>query len=96
FAYAAASSASAIALAAQRADGAGLDAAAAAIGAIRKAKSQARLPQKAGVARLIATGPQADVDVLASVLADVVAAGHVADVQLVTADCVEMRYEVMF
>ncbi|HEX9521185.1 MAG TPA: valine--tRNA ligase, partial [Streptosporangiaceae bacterium] len=47
FAYAAASSASAIALAAQRADGAGLDAAAAAIGAIRKAKSQARLPQKA-------------------------------------------------
>jgi len=96
FADAAASSASAIALAAQRVDGAGLDAAAAAIGAIRKAKSQARLPQKAGVARLIATGPQADVDVLASVLADVVAAGHVADVQLVTADCGEMRYEVMF
>jgi len=96
FADAAPSSASAIALAAQRADGAGLDAAAAAIGAIRKAKSQARLPQKAGVARLIATGPQADVDVLASVLADVVAAGHVADVQLVTAGCGEMRYEVMF
>jgi valyl-tRNA synthetase len=93
---AAASSASAIALAAQRVDGAGLDAAAAAIGAIRKAKSEAKLPQKAGVARFIASGPQSGIDVLASVLADVVAAGHVADVQLRTADGAETRYEVLF
>src|SRR5262249_1879008 len=54
-AKAAASSTSAIALAAQRVDGAGLDVAAAAIGAIRKAKSQAKLPQKARVARFVAT-----------------------------------------
>jgi valyl-tRNA synthetase len=93
---AAASSASAIALAAQRVDGAGLGAAAAAIGAIRKAKSEARLPQKAGVARFIASGPQSDIDALALVVADVVAAGHVADVQLCTADGADMRYEVIF
>jgi valyl-tRNA synthetase len=75
---------------------AGLDAAAAAIGAIRKAKSQAKLPQKAPVACLSVTGPQAQLDILSSVLADVVAAGHVADVHLRAADGGDMRYEVMF
>jgi valyl-tRNA synthetase len=93
---AAASSTCAIALAAQRVDGAGLDAAAAAIGAIRKAKSQAKLPQKAGVARFVVSGPESGVHALASVLADVVAAGHVGEAELHAADCAEMRYEVIF
>ncbi len=53
---AAASSPGAIALEVQRADGAGLDAAADAIGAIRKAKSGARLPQRSEVARVIVRG----------------------------------------
>jgi len=78
------------------ASSAGLDAAAAAIGAIRKAKSQAKLPQRAGVARFIVSGPESGVDALALVLSDVVAAGHVADVQLRTADGAETRYEVLF
>ena len=93
---AAASSASAIALAAQRVDGAGLDAAAAAIGAIRKAKSEVGLSQKADVARFIASGPQAGIDTLALVVADVLAAGHVGEAELRAADCGEMRYEVIF
>jgi valyl-tRNA synthetase len=92
---AAPSSPGAIAQAAQRVDGAGLDAAAAAIGAIRKAKSQARLPQRASVAGLIAAGPQPELDMLSLVLADVVAAGHVTDVRLRASDSAEMRYEVM-
>jgi len=99
---AAASSASAIALAAQRVDGAGLDAAAAAIGAVRKAKSGAGLSQKAAVARLIARGTQAELNVLGLVLADVVAAGNVAEVELVEGED-EMagaedgiRFEVIF
>jgi valyl-tRNA synthetase len=75
---------------------AGLDVATAAVGAIRKAKSGAKLPQKARVARLAATGPQADLDVLSSVLADVVAAGHVADVELRATDTADMRFEVIF
>jgi valyl-tRNA synthetase len=74
---------------------AGLDAAAAAIGAIRKAKSEAKLPQKARVARLAATGRQADLDLVSSVLPDVVAAGHVADVELRAADTADMRFEVI-
>jgi valyl-tRNA synthetase len=78
------------------ASSAGLDAAAAAIGAIRKAKSQAKLPQKARIARFSAIGPQSDIEALALVVADVVAAGHVADVQLSAADCAETRYEVLF
>jgi hypothetical protein len=54
------------------------------------------MPQKARVACLVATGPRLDLDLLALVVADVVAAGHVADVQLCTADAAEMRYEVIF
>ena len=93
--HAAVSRPSAIALAAQRADGTGLDAAAAAIGAIRKAKSGAKLPQKAGVTRLIVTGPRGEIDTLRLVLADVVAAGRVAEVDLVPEGSAEVRYEVV-
>ena len=87
----------AIPLAAQRDDGAGLDAAAAAIGAIRKAKSEARLAQKAEVARLTVRGPKRELDVLASVLSDVVAAGHVRDVELVASvERAAVEYTVAF
>jgi valyl-tRNA synthetase len=59
-----------------------LDAASAAIGAIRKAKSQARLPMRASVQRLAVTGPAPQLAALAEVLADVRAAGTVAEVEL--------------
>jgi valyl-tRNA synthetase len=59
-----------------------LDAASAAIGAIRKAKSQARLPMRASVRRLVVTAPAAQLAALAEVLADVRAAGTVAEVEL--------------
>ncbi len=81
--------------AAQRVDGAGLDAAATAIGAIRKAKSEAGLSQKASVTRLTVTGPESELELLRSVLPDVVAAGHVGSAEMITAQG-EMRYEVMF
>jgi valyl-tRNA synthetase len=75
----------------------GLDAAASAIGAIRKAKSTARLPQKAEVSRLVVSGPQPELDVLASVLADVVAAGHVRETELIaTGDEAAVEYSVLF
>ncbi len=92
---AAASSAGAVVLAAQRVDGAGLDAAAAAIGAIRKAKSEAGLSQKASVARLTVTGPESELELLRSVLSDVVAAGHVGSAEMITTQD-ETRYEVIF
>jgi valyl-tRNA synthetase len=81
-------------LAAQRNDGAGLDAAAYAIGAIRKAKSAAGLSQKAPVTRLVVRGRQSELDLLALVLPDVVRAGHVDAVQMITSDG-EPQYEVM-
>jgi valyl-tRNA synthetase len=59
-----------------------LDAASAAIGAIRKAKSQARLPMRASVRRLVVTAPAPQLAALAEVLADVRAAGTVAEVEL--------------
>ena len=67
-------------------DGTGLDAAAAAIGAIRRAKSEARLPQKADVSRLTVSAPRRELDALGAVLSDVAAAGHVREVELVAAD----------
>jgi valyl-tRNA synthetase len=82
--------------------GAELDAAAAAIGAIRKAKSEARLAQKAEVARLTVTGPRRELTLLSQVLADVRAAGHVTEVELVEttasnpAGAADVRYEVTF
>ncbi len=92
---AASSSRGAVALAAQRVDGAGLDAAAGAIGAIRKAKSEARLPQRSGVARVIVRGRPEELNVVASVIDDVVAAGHVGQIEMISADK-EIEYEVMF
>jgi valyl-tRNA synthetase len=77
-----------------------LDAAAAAIGAIRKAKSEKRLAQKAEVARLIVRGRGPELAVLSEVIGDVRAAGHVADVELVDTgarhDGDEIEYEVVF
>jgi valyl-tRNA synthetase len=92
---AAASSTGAIALAAQRDADAGLDAAAAAIGAIRKAKSAAGLSQKARVGRLIIGGRQSELDLLSLVLPDVVRAGHVDDVDVIASD-EPLWYEVIF
>jgi valyl-tRNA synthetase len=68
-----------------RADGAGdglLDAASAAIGSIRKAKSQARLPMRASARKLVVTGSAPQLKALAEVLGDVQAAGAVAEVEL--------------
>jgi len=92
----AAASAAAIALAGQRADGAGLAGAAAAIGAIRKAKSGARLSMRAPAARLVVSGAKAELDALAPVLDDVVAAGHVGEVELRSEDTPGLRFVVTF
>jgi valyl-tRNA synthetase len=59
-----------------------LDAASAAIGAIRKAKSQARLPMRASVRNLAVTASAPHLKALAEVLPDVQAAGTVAEVDL--------------
>jgi valyl-tRNA synthetase len=59
-----------------------LAAAAAAIAAVRKAKSQAQIAMKQPVSRLIATGSQADLDALAAAGPDVLSAGRVALLEL--------------
>jgi valyl-tRNA synthetase len=71
-----------------------LNAASAAIGAIRKAKSQARLPMRASVRRLAVTAPAPQLAALAEVLADVRAAGAVAEVDLREAATGEPVHEV--
>ncbi len=71
-----------------------LDAASGAIGSIRKAKSQARLPMRAGARRLVVTAPEAGLAALSEVLGDVRAAGVVADVELRPAPGGEPVYEV--
>jgi len=71
-----------------------LDAASAAISAVRKAKSQARLPMRAPVAELAVTARQPDLAALAEVLADVQAAGTVASVDLRPGDGAEAAYVV--
>jgi valyl-tRNA synthetase len=76
-------------------DGAGLDAAADAIGAIRKAKSGNGLSQKAEVARLIVRGRESELELLRSVLSDVVAAGHVGAVETIATQD-ETQYQVIF
>ena len=76
----------------ERSGGARLDAAAAAIGAIRKAKSEARLPQKSEVTRLQVTG--ADLSALNAVLSDVLAAGHVSEAELVETPADSAEYSV--
>ncbi len=62
-------------------DEAVLAAASAAIAAIRKAKSQARLPMKNPVPLLIVTAAKADLDALAAAGQDVRAAGHVDGIE---------------
>ncbi len=75
-------------------DDAVLMAASAAIGAIRKAKSQARLPMKNPVPLLIVSATKADLDALAAAAHDVRAAGHVAGIELRVADVGAPGYEV--
>jgi valyl-tRNA synthetase len=77
------------------ADGEGLlDVASAAIGAIRKAKSEARLPMRASVARLVVTAPAPRLAALSQVLGDVQAAGAVGEVELRPDDGAEPVHEV--
>jgi valyl-tRNA synthetase len=71
-----------------------LDAASAAIRAVRKAKSEARLPMRASIRRLAVTGPTSRLKELAEVLADVQAAGAVEDVQLYDGETAEPVHEV--
>jgi valyl-tRNA synthetase len=61
-----------------------LDAAAAAIAAIRKAKSQARVPMKNPIPLLVLTAEQANLDALLAAGRDVQAAGHVGKIELRT------------
>jgi len=78
------------------ADEAVLSAAAAAIAAVRKAKSQARLAMKDPVSALIVTARQAALDALAAAAADVQAAGKVAAIELLPAsDETEPEYQVV-
>jgi valyl-tRNA synthetase len=72
-----------------------LAAAAAAISAVRKAKSQAHVPMKQPVSRLIATGSQADLDALAAAGPDVRSAGRVAELELRLADTAIPTHEVV-
>ena len=71
-----------------------LDAASGAIGSIRRAKSQARLPMRASARRLVVTAPEAGLAALSEVLGDVRAAGVVADVELRPGPGGEPVYEV--
>jgi valyl-tRNA synthetase len=71
-----------------------LDAASAAIGAIRKAKSQAKLPMRTPVRQLVVTAPAARLATLERVLADVRAAGTVAEVDLRSGDGGEPVHEI--
>ncbi len=82
-------------LAATGADTAVLDAAAAAIGAVRRAKSQAQLAMKAPVTRLIVTAPQAHLDALAAAAADVTAAGRVGAISLHPLPDIDPVHEVL-
>jgi valyl-tRNA synthetase len=63
-------------------DDAVLAAAAAAIAAVRKAKSQARVPMKTPVPLLTLTAGQPDLDALAAVAPDVLAAGRIGAIEL--------------
>jgi valyl-tRNA synthetase len=71
-----------------------LEAASAAIGSIRKAKSQARLPMRASASRLVVTASPPQLAALAQVSRDVQAAGAVAEVELRPGDGAEPAYEV--
>jgi valyl-tRNA synthetase len=72
-----------------------LDAAAAAIAAVRRAKSQANMPMKAAVAQLIVTAPQDHLDALAAAAADVSAAGRVGEIALHPLPSIDPVHEVL-
>ena len=76
-------------------DEAVLTAAAAAIAAIRKAKSQARLPMKGPVPLLILTARQPAVDALAAAGDDVRSAGRVTTIELRATDGAEPTHDVV-
>ena len=71
-----------------------LIAASAAIGALRKAKSGAKLSMRAEVTRLVVEADAADVAALEPALSDLRAAGRVGVVELVTAERAEPVYKV--
>jgi valyl-tRNA synthetase len=77
------------------ADEAVLDAAVAAITAIRKAKSQARLGMKEPVQLLVLTAGQQSIDALAAASTDVKSAGHVAQIELRAADGAEPIHHIV-
>jgi valyl-tRNA synthetase len=72
-----------------------LDAAVAAIAAVRRAKSGARLPMKAPVARLELTAPQDQLDALAAAAPDVSAAGRVGEITLHPLPGIDPVHEVL-
>ncbi len=74
---------------------AALDAASAAIGAIRKAKSQARLPMRAPARKLVVSASAAGLEALAQVLPDLRAAGHLGEVELRQAELAAPEHEVL-
>jgi valyl-tRNA synthetase len=71
-----------------------LVAAAAAIGAIRKARSQAQLPTKSPVPVLTIAGAQPDLDAIAAASLDVRSAGRVTELELLTADGPGLQAEI--
>jgi valyl-tRNA synthetase len=77
------------------ADEAVLDAAVAAIAAIRKAKSQARLAMKDPVQLLVLTARQQSIDALAAAGRDVKSAGRVTQIELRTADGAEPIHHIV-
>jgi len=76
-------------------DDAVLTAASAAIAAIRRAKSQARVPMKTPVPLLILTADQAGLDALSAAGRDVQAAGRVAAIELRTRGATAPAHEVV-
>ncbi len=74
---------------------AALDAASAAITAIRKAKSQARLPMRAPVSKLVVSAPATELDALAAVLRDLQTTGRVGEIELRQAERPPPQHEVL-
>ncbi len=74
---------------------AALDAASAAIAAVRKAKSQARLPMRASVQKLLVSAPTAELDAIAAMQRDIMAAGRIAEVELRQANPGAAAHEVL-
>ena len=72
-----------------------LGAASAAIAAIRKAKSQGRVPMKNPIPLLILTAEQDRLDALAAARMDVQAAGHVDKIELRATTATEPVHEVV-